>query len=311
MKTSRQSHHVFHAPLSPSASTSPLATDQDTLLSASNKSIQSSLECLNDYIQKHYDRFVAHESLERNRLITSFVEKEQSYERQISILKAIHTDIAGLLVREKAANDELRDKLDNVINSVTMLYKIATDANSVVDRKRDPHEIKQEEDSQENMNVSGICPNAASFLSQMETMVTEINTQNGTGLPLPVDTLPCHSTSEALGRVVDFLLATRRIFALLQEEVQSVGAARVDLERQNESLQEKITLLQEELKQARSDNERVSQELAVGRPVVDPPWLGSDVYSQPDSRENAMSADRQLLHTRPLVSPHFMFRCIG
>jgi len=268
MTTSRQSHRP--ALLSP---TPPLATDQETSSPAPNKTTPSSLECLNDYIQKHYAKVVAHESLERTRLIASFAEKERNYERQISTLKAVHADIAGLLAREQTTNGELRKKLDNMTGFMTRLCKVVADANFVfVDRKRGPYEIKQEKSSQGCINVSDIImsPNAAisSLLSQIETVVAEMNAQNGAGLPSSVDTSPCNSILEALGRVVDSLSATQRIFALLQEDLKSVNATRVDTERQNESLQEKIALLQEELKQARSDNERTSKELAAGTPVV-------------------------------------------
>lgn len=273
MTTSRKSQRAFDAPISPSTSASPLAADQETSPPVPNKTIPPSLQCLNDYIQKHYDQFIAHESLERTRLITSFAEKERSYERHISTLKAVHTDIAGLLAQERTANGELCQKLDNATGFMTRLCNVVADANFVfVDRERGPHEIKQEENSRECMNVSDIVlsPNAAmsSLLSQIETVITEMNTQNGAGLLSPVDTSPCHSIFEALGRVADSLLAAQRIFALLQEDLKSVNAARVDTERQNESLQEKITLLQEELKQARSDNERASNELAAGTPVI-------------------------------------------
>jgi uncharacterized phage infection (PIP) family protein YhgE len=262
MTTSHQSHRAFDAPLSPSTSTP-----------APNKTTPPSLVCLNDYIQKHYDQFVAHESLERTRLIASFAEKERSYERQISTLNAVHADIAGLLAREQTANEELRERLENATGLITRLCKVVTDANFVfVDRKRSPREIKQEESSQECINVSDVVvsPGAAvsSLLSQIEAVVTEMNAQNGAGLPSPVDAPPCHSILEALGRVMDSLLATQRVFGLFQEDSKSANAARVDVERQNESLQEKITLLQEELKQARSENERTSQELAAGTPGV-------------------------------------------
>lgn len=271
--TSRQSHRVFDAPLSPSTSTSASAADQETSLPAPNKTTPPSLKCLNDYIQEHYDRFVAHESLERTRLTASFAEKERGYERQISRLNAVHVDIAGLLAREKTANGELHEKLDNAKSLITRLCRVVTDANFVfVDRKRGLHEVKQEEGSQECITVSDIVmspnPAVSSLLSQIETVVTEMNAQNGAGVPLPVDTSPCHSIFEALGRVVDSLLMIRRIFALLQEESKSANAARVDAERQNESLQEKIALLQQELEQARGDNERTSKELAAGTLVV-------------------------------------------
>jgi len=244
------------------------------LPTASNKAILSSLECINDYIQKHYDRFVAQESLKRSRLAASFVEKEQSYQRQIATLKAVHVDIAGLLSREQETSADLRQKLDNSASSLARLCKVVTDANfEFVDRKRPPLEIKQEESSQEITSVPdvAICPDAAvsAILTQIETVVTEMNAQNGVSLPSPVDASPCCSVIDSLRKVVDSLSATQHTFALLQENSKSVNAARADAELQNESLQEKIALLQEELKQAKGDNERISQELAAGTPVVD------------------------------------------
>jgi len=281
MTSPRQSYCAYNAPrLSPSTSTLQLDTDQDALPAASKKSILSSLECLNDYIQKHYERFVAHESLKRSHLTTSFAEKEQSYQRQIATLKAVHVDIAGLLSREQATNADLRQRLDNSTSSLARLCQAVTDANfEFVNRKRAPHEIKQEENSQEISSVPdvAICPDAAisALLTQIETVVTEMNTQNGASLPSPVDSSPCCSVINALGKVVDSLSATQNTFALLKENSKSADAARVDAERRNESLQEKIVLLQEELKQTRGDTERISQELAAGTPVVNTPLTGS------------------------------------
>ena len=236
------------------------------LLSASNPTILSSLERLNDYIQKHYDQFVAHESLKRILLVSSFAEKERGYERQIATLKAIHTDIAALLLREQANTIDLREKLDNVTNSIAGLRRVVTDAGfTFVDRRRVSHEVKQEEGSQESMGISdiSICPNAAisSLLSQIEAVFVEMN---GRSVPPPAVPLPCYSIIEALGKVVDSLLATQRTFALLREDFKSVDAARADAGRQNQSLQEKIALLQEELKQVRDDNDRISRELVAG-----------------------------------------------
>jgi len=274
MSASRQSHRAYNAPpLAPSTLTSPLTADQDISLSAASKAALASLECVNDYVQKHYDQFVAKESLKRSRLAASFVEKERSYEERIKTLKSIHANITGLLVREQATNIELRQKLEIATSSVTKLCQVVTDANFVfVDHKRAPHEIKQEEDSQESTNISDIviCPNAAisSLLSQIETVVTEMNAQNGAGLPSPVNPSPCHSITEALGKVANSLLATQRTFVLLQEDFKSVDAARADAGCQNKSLQEQVASLQEELKQTRSDNERISRELAAGMPVV-------------------------------------------
>lgn len=314
MSTSRQSHRAYNAPLSPSTLTSPLAADQDTSPSASSKAALASLERFNDYVQKHYDQFVANESLERSRLAASFAEKEQSYEERITTLKSIHTNIASLLVREQATNIELRQKLDIATSSVTRLCQVVADANFVfADRKRAPHEIKQEENSQESTNTSDIviCPNAAisSLLSQIQTVVTEMNVQNGAGLPSSVDPSPCHSIIEALGKVVDSLLATQRTFALLQDDFKSVDKNRADTERQNESLQENIASLQEELKRTRSDNERISHELAAGTPVVHVPRQEADVCFQPDSRGKIISADRPRPPTQPLVSLYFVSHC--
>ena len=283
MANSREPHYANCAsPLSPSTSTSPLDADQDTSLSTSNKATQSSLKSLNDYIQNHYEQFAARESLERGRLVASFAEKEQSYERHISTLKAVHADIAGLLGREQTTNNELRKKLDNATSFITGLCKVVADASFVfVDSKRESHEIKQEEGSQEDTMISDIiiCPNAAvsSLLSQIESVVTEMNAQNGAGLPSPIDTSPCRSIIEALGKVLDSLLATQRTFALLQEDFKSVNAACVDTESQNQSLREKIAFLQEELKQTRSDNERISQELAAGVSAIDVSLARADV----------------------------------
>lgn len=267
------------APPSPSASTSPLTTEQDILLSPPTKAIKSSLEILNNHFQKYHDRFVEQESLKLSRLIASFAKKEQTYGRQISTLKATRADVSGLLVREQAVNYELREKLDNATGSITRLCKVVTDANfSFVDRKQGSHEIKREESPEEGMNVSDviICPDAAisSLLSRIEAVITEMDAQNGVGLPSPVDILPCHSILETLGKVVDSLLATQRTFSLLQEDFKSVCAARDNAERQNESLQGSITLLQEELRQVRYDNEKISQELAAGTPAVNGFWLG-------------------------------------
>jgi len=279
MASPRQSHRAYNAPrLSPSTSTLPLDTDQDALPAASKKSILSSLESLNDYIQKHYDRFVAQETLKRSILTASFVEKEQSYQRQIATLKAVHVDIAGLLSRERATNADLRQKLDNSASSLARLCQVVTDANfKFVDRKR-AHGVKQEESSQEITTVPdvAICPDAAvsALLTRIETVVAEMNAQNGASLPSPVDSSPCCSVIDALGKVVDSLSAAQNAFALLQENLKSVDAARVDAGRQNESLQQKMALLQEELKQARGDNERISQDLAAGTPTINTPLMG-------------------------------------
>lgn len=280
MASYSQSHRASCAPtLSPSTPPSPLDGDQETSLSASSKAIQSSLESLNAYVQKHYDRFVAHESLERSRLAASFAEKEKSYEKQLATLKAVHTDIAGLLARERTINVELGQKLDDANSSMARLYQLVTDANFVfVEHKRLPHRVKQEESPQENMYLTDVtlCPNAAvsALLSQVETIVDEMNLENGVGLPSPIDSSPCCSIIEALRKVVDSLSATRRTFELLQENYKSAHTARVDAERQNVSLQENFALLQEELKQARRDNERISQELAAGASVADPQLTG-------------------------------------
>jgi len=240
---------------------------------ASKKSIQSSLECLNAYIQKHYDQFVAQESHKRILLVASFARKDKSYQKQIATLKAIHVDIAALLSREQTTNADLRQKLDNAASSVARLCKVVTDANFVfVNRKRAPHEVKQEESSQEGMTVPDvtICPDAtvSALLSRIETVVNEMNAKHGAALPSPVDPSPCYSVIDALGRVVHSLLATQRMHVVLQENIKSVDAARVDAECQNESLQARVALFQEELRQVRGDNERISQELAAGTPFV-------------------------------------------
>lgn len=267
------SHSAFCAPSSPPASTSPLTAEQDTLLSPPNEAIKSTLETLNNYFQEYHDRFAQQESIKRSRLIASFAKKERTYERQISTLKAIQADISGLLVREQAVNDELRKKLDNATTSMTRLCRVVTDANfSFVDRNQGPHEIKQEESSDEGMNVSDIiiCPDVAisSLLSRIEAVITEMNAQNGVGLPSPAGIPPCHSILEALRRVLDSFSAAQRAFSLLQEDFKSVCAARDDVERQNESLQQGITLLHEELKQVRCDSEKISQELVAGTPAI-------------------------------------------
>ena len=274
MASPRQSSRAYNAPrLSPSGSTFSLDTDQDAFPPVPKKSILASLDCLNDYIQKHCDRFVADESLKRNRLAASFAQKEQGYQKQITALKAVHVDIAGLLSREQTSNADLRQELDNAASSVVRLCKLVTDANFVfVDCKQVPHEIKQEEGLPESTSVTdvAICPDASvsALLSRIETVVTEINAQNGAGLPSPVDFSPCYSVVGALGKVADSLLVTQRTFVLLQENFKSACVARVGAECQNESLQEKIVLLQGELEQARGDNERISQELAAGTPVA-------------------------------------------
>ena len=275
---SRQSHRPDARPSSPSISTSPSAADQDFSLSASSKTIQSSLELFNDYVRKYHERFVFNESLERNRLVASFSEKEKGYEKQISKLKGVHADIAGLLVREQSTNNELRQKLDLATDSVARLCKVVADANFVfVDRKQGPHGIKQEEPSEESMNVPDmmLCPNAAisSLLSQIGTIVTEMNAQNGVGQASPVDPSPCHSITEALSKVTNSLSTTQRSFSLLIEDLKSVDTARADTEFQNKTLQEKIALLQEELKEKRRDNTRISQELAEGTFVFAVPLI--------------------------------------
>ena len=274
MSTSRQSHRAYDAsPLSPSISTSLPAADQEILLPASTKAAQASLKSLNDYIQKHYDQSIAQESLKHSRLAAAFAKKEREYKRQIATLKSTQTDIAGLLVRERGINVELRQKLEIANNSVVHLCNLITDANFVfVDRKSVPHGIKREESSQESADLSDIviCPDPAisSLLSQIETVVTEMNAQNCAGLPPPVDPSPCRSIIEALGKVVGPLLAAQRTLALLQGDFKSADAARADVECQDESLQEKFALLQEELERMRSDNERITQELVAGMPVV-------------------------------------------
>ena len=265
--TSCQSSSADASPLSPSISTTPSIADKDFSLSASSKAIQSSLKLFNDYIQKHYERFAEHESLERTRLVASFTQKERSYERQISTLKTIHTDIAGLLAREQLTSSELRQKLDTATNSINKLCRAVADANFVfVKPKEAPHGIKQEDDLEESVNVSDIkmCPNAAisSLLSQIETVAIKINAQNGVNLPPS----PCHSVIEALDKVANSLLVTQRSFALLLKDFKSVDAARAGTECQNRSLQQNVALLQEELKRTRSDNQRISRELAAGMP---------------------------------------------
>lgn len=281
MASSRQSHRASNAPrLSPSASTSPIETDRDLLLSASNISIQSSLQSLNNYIQKHYDRLVVHESLKRTLLTDSFTEKEKDYEKQIASLKAIHTDIAGLLSREQATNVELCQKLDYATGSMVMFCKAVTDAGFMFfDREQTPHGIKQEEGTQEIMGTPDviICPDAAAtaILSQIGSVVADLNAQNGSSLPSPVDSSPCRSITETLAKVADSLLTTQSTFVSLQGNLKSVDADRVVAESRNETLQEKIALLQEKLKQARNDNERISQELDAGASVLDPPLTGN------------------------------------
>jgi hypothetical protein len=276
MASYSQSHRASCAPtLPPSTPPSPLDGVQEISLSASSKAIQSSLESLNAYVQKHYDRFVAHESLERIRLAASSAEKEKSYEKQLATLKAVHTDIAGLLARERTINVELGQKLDDANSSMARLCQLVIDANFVfVEHKRLPHGVKQEESPQESIDLTDVtlCPNAAvsALLSQVETIVNEMNLENGVGISSPIDSSPCCSIIEALRKVVDSLSVTRHTFELLQENHKSAYTARVDAVRQNVSLQENFALLQEELKQARSDNERISQELAAGASVVDP-----------------------------------------
>jgi len=314
MASSHQSYYAYNAsPLSPSKSSLPPDADQD-ISSPSNNVILSSLECLNDYVQKHYDRFVAQESLERSHLAASFAKKEQDYERQISILKAVHTDIAALLAREQVTNAGLHQKLDSVTSSMARLCKVVTDANFVfVGRKRAPHEVKQEENSQSNTDVLDvtICPDAtiSALLSQIESVVTEMNAHNSVGLPSSVDPSPCHSVSGTLRKVVDSLLATQRAFSLLRDDFKFVDATRMDGERQNESLQEKIALLQQELERARSDNEGLSQELTAGTPDVNAFSRVADVRYQPDSRGKNTSVDRPLPHIQPLVSSYLMSYC--
>lgn len=271
---SRQSHGSDARPLSPPISTSPSAADRGSSLSASSMTIQPSLEHLNDYVRKHYERFIEHESLERSRLAASFAEKEQSYEKQISTLKAIHIDISGLLAREQSTNSELRRQLDIATDSMSRLCKVVADNNFVsVHHKQGPHGIKQEDSAQESLNVSdSVCSNVviSSTLSQTVSTVTEMNAPNGVVLSSPSDPLPGHSIIETFGKVADSLLATQRSFALLLENFKSADAARVDIETQNQSLQEKIALLQEELRQTRGDNEKISRELAAGTPLFAP-----------------------------------------
>ena len=269
--TSCASHSAEALPSSPSTSTALLAVDQDSSLSAPSNAIQSSLKNINDYLQKHYERFIEHESLERSRLVASFAEKEKSYEKQISTLKAVHIDIAALLVREQSINGELRQKLDVATSTMARLCKVVADPNFIfVDRTRGPHRTKQEDSPQESVDVSDIitCPNTAisSLLSQIETIVTEINAQSGVSLPSPGDPSPRYSTIEALDKVANSLLATQRSFALLIEDFRSADAVRVDTECQNRSLQKMTALLQEELQRIRGENKRISRELTAGRP---------------------------------------------
>ena len=269
--TSCQSHSAHASPLSPPIPIAPSAADQDFSLSASSKTVQSSLKSFNDYVHKHYERFIEQESLERDRLVASFAEKEKTYEKKISTLEATHTHITELLAREQSTNGELRQRLDIATNSTDRLCKLVADANFVfLDRKQDSHEIKQEDCSQEtrSMSVSDIvmCPNPAisSLLSQIETIIFEMNVHNDVSLPSPPGSSPCHSIVEALAKVANSLLATQRSTALPLEDFKSVDAARVSGDCQNGSLQEKISLLQEELKRTRGDNQRISQELAAG-----------------------------------------------
>lgn len=257
--TSGQSCSADASASSPSISTPPSTVDKDFSLSASSQTIQSSLKRFNDYVQKHYERFAEHESLKRSRLVASFVEKEQSYERRISTLNTIHTDIANLLAREKSTNTQLCQVLDNATNSMTRLCKAIADANFVfVDSKLAPHGIKQEI----------LCPTTAvsSLLSQIETVLTEMSGQKGVSMPSPPDSSPCGFAFEALVKIADTLLATQRSLGLLLEDFRSADAVRNDTECQNKSLQEKIVLLQEELHRTRGDNQRISQELAAGTP---------------------------------------------
>jgi hypothetical protein len=269
LMNSCQSSSADASSLSPQTSTPPSAVNQDFSLSASSQTIQSSLKRFNDYVQKHYDRFVEHESLKRSRLVASFAEKEQSYERQISTLNTIHTDIAGLLAREKSNNAQLHQILDIATDSMARLCKVVADANFVFfNSKRDPHGIKQEDGGQENVPDITLRHNAtiSSLLSQIETILVEMNAQKGVSLPLPPDSSPYHFVIKALGKVADTLLTTQRSLALLLEDFKSVDAARINTECQNESLQKEIVLLQEELRRTRGDNQRISQELAAGTP---------------------------------------------
>ncbi|KAF9788110.1 hypothetical protein BJ322DRAFT_1047065 [Thelephora terrestris] len=277
---SRQSQSGDARLLSPLVSTSPSAAGRDFSLSASGKATQPSLEHLNEYVRKHFERFVEHESLERSRLAASFAEKEQSYEKQISTLRADNTDISALLAQERSTNSELRQKLDVATNSMARLCKVVADVNSIsVNRGQVPHEVKQEDNSQGIISASDmkICPSAV-IASQADFIVTELNASNGVGLPSSSDLFSRHSIVETFGKVADSLLATQRSFALLLDNFKSADAARVDSECQNTSLQEKITLLREELRQKRSDNEKIAWELAAARlererHVCQPPLL--------------------------------------
>lgn len=265
--TSYQSHSANASPLSPSIPAAPSTADQDFSLPASSETIQSSLKLINDYVKKHYDQLIEYKSLEHNRLVASFAEKEQNYEKQILILRAISTDIAGLLAQEQSANSDLHQRLAITTNSITGLLKVVADANFLlVDRNQVPHGIAQEVSPQESANVSSIvmCPNPAisSLLSQIETIVIEIDAQNAS----PADSSPRRSIIETLDKVAKSLLATQRSFTLLLQDSKSADAARVRTEGLNKSLQEKIALLQEELKRTKGVNQRISQELAAGIP---------------------------------------------
>ena len=261
------------APLTTSTSTSPSAAAGPDI-SLSSSTFQSSLKSFNDYIQKHYEQFVEHESLERNRLVATFAEKEHSYQSQISALETIHTDISGPLAREQSTNAELRQKLDIATSSISRLCKMVADLTTIfVVSKRGLHEVKvkQEGCSQENTNVPDInmCPNPAisSLLSQIETIVAEMKTGNCAGLPSTADYEPYHSIIVALGKVTDSLCETQRSLALLLKNFKSVDATRADAECRNESLRGDIALLQEELEQTRNENKKIARELAAGAPV--------------------------------------------
>lgn len=264
-----QSAEASHLSPGPSTSTASLAVDKDFSLSPSGKTIQSSLKRLNDYVQKYLDQLFEHQSLERSRLVASFTEKEQNYQRQISTLNGARTDVIGLLARERIINGDLRQRLDVAANSMARLCNVIADTNLVSARRdRGPHGIKQEDDLQESVNISHItmCPDAAisSLLSQIETLVIEINAQNGASLPSPPDSSPCHSTIKALDKAANSLLATQRSFTLLLEDFKSLDAARANTERRNVSLQENFALIQKELERTRSENQRILQELAAG-----------------------------------------------
>lgn len=266
---SRQSNTTDARPLSPSIPTLPSAADPDISLSASSKAILSSLECINDYVRKHYDRYAEQQSLKHGRLIASFAEKEQTYERQISALRTTQADIAGLLTRERSANDEIRRKLDIVTNSLVKLCKVIGNASfTSVDHKRSPHRIKQEGGSQEDANVSDMetCPKVAisSLVSQLETVFSEMRAHNDPGTPPPADPPPGHSAPEAIASLADSLLRAHCSFAMLLENRKTVDKARLDSDSQNQSLREQIVLLEEQLKQSRGDHEKISQELAAG-----------------------------------------------